>query len=237
MILCACRLLKFVKEVGLPDTEKPSAIPGSYKSRVRSTVMLAGRKLVDDQVDHRSEQPEGMAARASREPAHRDKVPQEQEKSRSRSPAARVPITKRVTRAGQHLLFSDAMRKVEGSSSEMAQNQLTIKQEPGSPDVVVLDAPGQEIKPEAAAQQEPHGRQPLAERLHASANGGAREAEMQTARSPEEYDQASVVITNVHFEATPEQVGLFFHERCGNVIRVTILKNSHGMPKGVAASV
>ena len=47
-------------------------------------------------------------------------------------------------------------------------------------------------------------------------------------------DPESVVIMNVHYDATPEQLGVFFHERCGGVVRVTILKNAHGMPKGYA---
>jgi RNA recognition motif-containing protein len=49
-----------------------------------------------------------------------------------------------------------------------------------------------------------------------------------------EVDPSSVVVTNVHFNATPEDLGLFFHQRCGNVMRATILKNAHGMPKGYA---
>eukprot|EP00892_Ulva_mutabilis_P002987 jgi/Ulvmu1/1268/UM109_0066.1 len=227
-------LLKFVKEVGLPDTERPKPILASSKSRVRSTVMLAGSKAADDQGDYRSEQREGMAARASREPAHRDKGPQEQGKSRSRSPAAKLPISMRVARSGQHALFSEAIRRVEGTSAELAQNNpVVIKQEQDSPDVIMVGS-AEEIKQEAAVQLPPNGQTPTVQ-LHEENNAGSADDEMQQEpRSPEEFDDISVVITNVHFDATPEQLGIFFHERCGSVIRVTILKNSHGMPKGYA---
>jgi RNA recognition motif. (a.k.a. RRM, RBD, or RNP domain) len=50
----------------------------------------------------------------------------------------------------------------------------------------------------------------------------------------QEQDPCSVVVQNVHFEATPEAVGLFFEDRVGSVVRVTILKNAHGMSKGYA---
>jgi hypothetical protein len=49
-----------------------------------------------------------------------------------------------------------------------------------------------------------------------------------------EVDVASVVVMNVHFNATPEDLGVFFHQRCGSVMRATILKNAHGMAKGYA---
>lgn len=194
--------------------------------------MLAGGITADEQVVPRGEQREGLAGRTSREPAHQDNVPQEQQRSRSRSPAGKIPVFKRVARAGQHALFTDAMRRVEGGSAELAQNQpIVIKQEQESPDVVMLDSSMQDIKQEAA-------HRPLeglhAPRLPTGVDGSNVDSGAKPARSPDEYDETSVVITNVHFEATPEQVGMFFHQRCGNVVRVTILKNSHGMPKGMA---
>lgn len=234
-----CRLLKFVKDVGLPDTEKPKFNAGSTKSRVRSTVMRAGQQAIDDKWDERAELPEGTAGRASREPAHRDTAAHERQKDRSRSPVARQPIPKRDARVGQHVLFTDAIRRVEGSAPEPVQKQpVSIKQEPDSSDVVMLDSSGQEIKQEAAAQERttrsnPTGTDARRSTVQPGAAADGTVDQLQLSPTPEDYDGTSVVITNVHFEATPEQVGIFFHKRCGGVMRVTILKNAHGMPKGV----
>lgn len=51
---------------------------------------------------------------------------------------------------------------------------------------------------------------------------------------PAPVDPESVVITNINFAASPEDVGMHFLQSCGDVVRVTILKNGHGMPKGYA---
>lgn len=213
--------------------------------------MLAGQQLGDDKVDerggHTGGHTGGTAGRASREPAQRDAASHERQKERSRSPVGRIPITKRVARAGQHALFTDAIRRVEGSAPELLQkSQVAIKREPESPDVIVMDASNQGIKQEAATldraiRTNPNGAHthalgsnaPTAKLQHDAAVGTALD-EVQPAHAPEDYDSTSVVITNVHFEATPEQVGLYFHNRCGGVMRVTILKNAHGMPKGAA---
>lgn len=59
-------------------------------------------------------------------------------------------------------------------------------------------------------------------------------ATAQASAPTQEIDATSVVVMNVHFTSTPETLGLFFHQRCGGVMRATILKNAHGMPKGYA---
>jgi hypothetical protein len=81
----------------------------------------------------------------------------------------------------------------------------------------------------------------LAQRGTASERGGSEaqlwQPPVQARPIPEHHDDVdpvSVVVTNIHFQATPKDVGIFFDQRCGNVVRVTILRNAHGMPKGYA---
>lgn len=70
------------------------------------------------------------------------------------------------------------------------------------------------------------GMQAMQAQLHAQATGQPL--------PPLDLDPESVVITNINFQASPEDVGMHFLHNCGDVVRVTILKNAHGMPKGYA---
>lgn len=51
---------------------------------------------------------------------------------------------------------------------------------------------------------------------------------------PHGVDPNSVVVQNVHFQAAPEQLRDFFQGPCGLPLRITILQNAHGFPKGYA---
>lgn len=208
--------------------------------------MLAGQQPVDERSHDRGEQRDKTAGRSSLEPAHRDTASHDRNKERSRSPLARQPAARRTAWSGHQALFNDAIRRVDVNAPDGVEQQVrAIKQEPGTPDVVMMEPAAKDIKQEAAAQEqatraslmEINQEQVPSIRIQPSnISTDAKVADTGgtslPGHVPELYDNTSVVITNVHFEATAEQVGVFFHERCGSVMRVTILKNAHGMPKG-----
>lgn len=149
------------------------------------------------------------------------------------------------TRGGQRAVFEDAVRRTGGiAGDEAAGTQLVnVKQEPAteSPDLIVL-SPAKDVKGELAARDGEGG----ATRGNYAPNNAFYNAfyrneaaarwpgMMQAQAWSGEHEECSVVITNVNFQATPEQLGLFFDSQCGSVVRVTILKNAHGFPKGYA---
>jgi hypothetical protein len=135
------------------------------------------------------------------------------------------------------------VRRTGGVAGEEAAEtaMVTVKPEPAaeSPDIIVM-SPGQDSMGGLQARDGQGGARgqvlgsmpynpfqfnqavaPWASMMQHQALGG-------------EQEESSVVVTNVHFQATPEQLGLFFDGQCGGVVRVTILKNAHGMPKGYA---
>ena len=159
-------------------------------------------------------------------------------RQRSRSPGQRSHARRMPATAGPSAaVFQNALRQAAPESNP---SQLQVKQELfNAPQPQPLSA----TNGVQAAQIQPLGSNgavvaPVATGAAAAANGtvtlqptiGGLYAPVATP----ELDPNSVVVMNVHFDATPEQLGMFFHERCGDVLRVTILKNAHGMPKGYA---
>ena len=130
-------------------------------------------------------------------------------------------------------VFQAALRDAEGAA--VAVNQEQFEALPPPPAAAAAAAArhatkAEHLAPDAAAAAPP----PPALAPPGWATYLQAAAAQALAPAAQEIDATSVVVMNVHFTATPESLGLFFHQRCGGVMRATILKNAHGMPKGYA---
>jgi hypothetical protein len=150
-------------------------------------------------------------------------------RQRSRSPASQVPARRNVAHAGASAaVFQQAIRQVVPEAVKIKQELFPSSAVPLGP-TSALDRKIKHEKFTATAAGIPSR---LAGAATMAPFSGHADSSLNGSSVAMELD--SVVVMNIHFDATPEQLGMHFHERCGSVVRVTILKNAHGMPKGYA---